>query len=273
MLLRFSKMHGLGNDFMVVDLVTQHFAFRPELVRQLSDRQFGIGFDQLLMVESAISREADFRYVVFNADGSEVNQCGNGARCFALYIQKKNLSYKNSLAVETNSGLLILDINSDNSVTVDMGTPNYEPSKIPLNFEKISSDYTIDELKFGSLSIGNPHAIVIQDEIKDIEKIALKIQSSNIFPEGVNVGFMQVLNREEVRLRVVERGVGETLACGSGACAAVIYGVRSGLLDSKVTVHLNGGDAVVDFDGDKVYLTGPGEFVYEGSVNLRSGSS
>ena len=154
-----------------------------------------------------------------------------------------------------------------------MGAPNFEPSKIPLNFEKESSEYLVEEYKVGSLSIGNPHAIVIQDEIKDIEQAASKIQSSDAFPEGVNVGFMQIINREEIKLRVIERGVGETLACGSGACAAVIYGARLGHLDSRVTVHLNGGDAVVDYDGNNVFLTGPGEFVYEGSVNLRSGSS
>ena len=272
-MINFTKMHGLGKDFVVMNNLDGDISLSTDEIRKLSDRRFGIGFDQLLMVESATSREADFRYVIFNADGSEVSQCGNGARCFALYIQKKNLSYKNTLTVETNAGLLILEINSDNSVTVDMGTPSYEPVKIPLNFEKISLNYIIDGLKFGSLSIGNPHAIIIQDEIKDIEQTIIKIQSSNLFPEGVNVGFMQILNRKEIRLRVVERGVGETLACGSGACAAVIYGVRSGLLDSNVTVHLNGGDALVEFDGDKVFLTGPGEFVYEGSVNLRSGSS
>jgi diaminopimelate epimerase len=154
-----------------------------------------------------------------------------------------------------------------------MGAPNFEPSKIPLNFEKESSEYLVEEHKVGSLSIGNPHAILIQDEIKDIKQIASKIQSSDVFPEGVNVSFMQIINRKEIKLRVIERGVGETLACGSGACAAVIYGIKSGHLDSKVTVHLNGGDAVVEFDEDRVFLTGPGEFVYEGSVNLRSGSS
>jgi len=226
-----------------------------------------------LMVESATSKEADFRYVIFNADGSEVSQCGNGARCIALYIQKKNLSYKATLTVETNAGVLILKINSDDSVTVDMGAPNFEPSKIPLNVEKESSEYLIDEYKVGSLSIGNPHAIIMQDEIKDIEQTASKIQSSDAFPEGVNVGFMRIINREEIKLRVIERGVGETLACGSGACAAVIYGIQRGHLDSKVTVHLNGGDAIVDYDGNSVFLTGPGEFVYDGSVNLRSGSS
>ena len=153
-----------------------------------------------------------------------------------------------------------------------MGMPNFEPSKIPLKFDKASSEYSVEGYEVGSLSIGNPHAILIQDEINDIEQIASKIQSSAVFPEGVNVGIMQVNNREEVKLRVVERGVGETLACGSGACAAVIYGVKSGILDSRVNVHLNGGDALVEFDGDRVFLSGPGKFVYEGTLNLRSSS-
>ena len=272
-MINFTKMHGLGNDFVVMNNIDGDISLSIDEIRKLSDRRFGIGFDQLLMVESATSKEADFRYVIFNADGSEVSQCGNGARCFALFIQKKNLSYKNSLTVETNAGVLILNINRNDSVTVDMGAPNFEPSKIPLNFEKELSEYLVEGHKVASLSIGNPHAILVQDEISDIEHIASEIQSSDLYPEGVNVGFMQVINREEIKLRVIERGVGETLACGSGACAAVIYGFRSGILDSKVIVHLNGGDAIVEFDGDNVFLTGPGEFVYEGSVNLRSGSS
>ena len=271
-MINFTKMHGLGNDFVVMNNIDGDISLSMDEISKLSDRRFGVGFDQLLMVESATSKKADFRYVIFNADGSEVSQCGNGARCFALYIQKKNLSYKNTLIVETNAGLLTLSINSDNSVTVDMGDANFEPSKIPLNFDKESLVYLVEGYEVGSLSIGNPHAILIQDEINDIEQIASKIQSSAVFPEGVNVGFMQVINREEVKLRVVERGVGETLACGSGACAAVIYGVKSGILDSRVNVHLNGGDALVEFDGDKVFLSGTGEFVYEGSLNLRSGS-
>ena len=266
-------MQGLGNDFVVMNNIDGDISLSTDEIRKLSNRRFGIGFDQLLMVESAISKEADFGYVIFNADGSEVGQCGNGARCFALYIQKKNLSYKSTLTVETNAGVLILNINSDGSVTVDMGAPNFEPSKIPLNFDNESSEYLVEECKVGSLSIGNPHAIIVQDEIKDIEHTATKIQSSDAFPEGVNVGFMKIINRKEIKLRVIERGVGETLACGSGACAAVIYGIKSGHLDSKVSVHLNGGDAVVEFDGNRVFLTGPGEFVYEGSINLRSGSS
>ncbi len=272
-MINFTKMHGLGNDFVVMNNIDGDISLSTEEIRKLADRRFGIGFDQLLMVESATSKEANFRYVIFNADGSEVSQCGNGARCFALYLQKKNLTYKNTLTVETNTGLLTLNINSDESVEVDMGTPNFKPSKIPLKFDQISSEYMVEGHEVGSLSIGNPHAVLIQDEINNVEEISMKIQSSNLFPEGVNIGFMKVLNNKEIQLRVVERGVGETLACGSGACAAVIYGVRKGILDSKVTVHLNGGDATVEFDGERVFLTGPGEFVYEGSVNLRSGDS
>ena len=225
------------------------------------------------MVESASSKNADFRYVIYNADGSEANQCGNGARCFALYIQKKNLSYKNPLSVETNSGVLVLTINSDNSVQVEMGEPNFIPSIIPLNVNEESSEYVVEGFTVGSLSIGNPHAILVLDDISEIHSTALKIQSSNYFPEGVNVGFMKVLSKDEVQLRVVERGSGETLACGSGACAAVIHGIRLGLLDAKVKVRLNGGNAMVEYDGQKVYLSGPGDFVYEGSVNLRSAPS
>ena len=272
-MINFTKMHGLGNDFVVINNLDGDVCLSVEEIRQLADRRFGVGFDQLLMIESAASKGADFRYVIFNADGSEVSQCGNGARCFALYIQKKNLSYKNPLTVETNAGLLVLNINSDDTVKVDMGAPSFEPSKIPLNLNQVLPEYNVEGYMIGSLAIGNPHAILIQDEINDMDIIASKLQSSELFPEGVNVGFMKVLNKNEIQLRVEERGVGETLACGSGACAAVIHGVRQGLLDSKVIVHLNGGDVTVEFEGEKVYLTGPGKFVYEGSVNLRSGSS
>jgi len=266
-------MHGLGNDFVVIDNIDGDVSLSTDEIRKLSDRRLGIGFDQLLMVEGSSSKDADFRYVIFNADGTEVNQCGNGARCFALYIQKKNLSYKNPIFVETNAGIMVLTVNSDDSVVVEMGEPNFLPSKIPLNFNEELSEYIIEGFKVGSLSIGNPHAILILDDISDIDTTALKIQSSSYFPEGVNVGFMKVLSKNEVQLRVVERGAGETLACGSGACAAVIHGVRLGILNSKVKVHLNGGDAMVEYDGEKVYLSGPGEFVYDGSINLRSAPS
>jgi len=269
----FTKMHGLGNDFAIIDNIDGDISLSTDEIRKLSDRHFGIGFDQLLMVESSSSNNTDFRYVIFNADGSEVSQCGNGARCFALYIQKKNLSYKNPLSVETNEGIIILTINDDDSVRVEMGEPNFLPSNIPLNVSEESLEYMIEGLKVGSLSIGNPHAILILDDISDIDSTALKIQSTSYFPEGVNVGFMKVLSKDEIQLRVVERGVGETLACGSGACAAVIHGNRLGLLNSKVKVRLNGGIAMIEYDGKKVYLSGPGEFVYEGSINLRSAPS
>jgi diaminopimelate epimerase len=269
----FTKMHGLGNDFVIIDNIDGDVSLSTEEIRKLSDRRFGIGFDQLLMVESSSSKDVDFRYVIFNADGSEVNQCGNGARCFALYIQKKNLSYKNPLSVETNTGIMVLRVNSDESVRVEMGEPNFLPSIIPLNAIEESFEYFVEGFKVGSLSIGNPHAILILDDISDINSTALKIQSSDDFPEGVNVGFMKVLSKDKVQLRVFERGVGETLACGSGACAAVIHGIRLGMLNSKVKVRLNGGNAMVEYDGKKVYLTGPGEFVYEGSINLRSAPS
>jgi len=269
----FTKMHGLGNDFAVINNIDGDISLSTDEIRKLSNRRLGIGFDQLLMIESASSKNADFRYIIFNADGSEVNQCGNGARCFALYIQKKNLSYKNPLEVETNAGIMVLTVNSDDSVRVEMGKPNFLPSKIPLNINEESLEYMIEGFKVGSLSIGNPHAILVLDDITDIESTALTIQSSSYFPEGVNVGFMRVLNKDEIELRVVERGAGETLACGSGACAAVIYGARLGLLNSKVNVRLNGGNAIVEYDGETVYLSGPGEFVYEGSINLRSAPS
>ena len=274
-MINFTKMQGLGNDFIVIDNIDGDVSLSVEEIRKLSDRRFGIGFDQLLMVENPINKEADFRYVIFNADGSEVSQCGNGARCFALYIRKNNLTNKNPISVETSAGIMILKINRDNSVRVEMGEPKFNSFDIPLDINKLSTEYSLEEFRLGALSIGNPHAVLVVDDLdsSNIETIGSKLQNSDYFPEGVNVGFMQILNRCEIRLRVIERGAGETLACGSGACAAVIHGVMLGLLDSKVDVHLKGGDAIVEYDGKNVYLSGPGEFVYEGSVNLRSGAS
>jgi diaminopimelate epimerase len=271
----FTKMQGLGNDFIVIDNIEGNICLSIEEIRQLSDRHFGIGFDQLLMVESATTKGVDFRYVIFNADGSEVSQCGNGARCFALYLQKKDLTKKNTITVETKSGKLVLTINQDNSVRVEMGEPNFVPSEIPFITQSQAIEYSLEGQKVGVLSIENPHAVIILKDIdtEDIKAIATRLQNSDYFPEGVNVGFMQILDRNEINLRVIERGVGETLACGSGACAAVIHGIRLGLLEDKVKAHLKGGDAFVEYNGDTVYLSGPGEFVYEGAVNLRSGAS
>jgi len=271
----FTKMQGLGNDFIIIDNIEGDVSLSIEEIRQLSDRHFGIGFDQLLMVESSSTKGVDFRYVIFNADGSEVSQCGNGARCFALYLQKKDLTNKNTITVETNSGNLVLTVNQDNSVRVEMGEPNFVPSEIPFITQSQAIEYSLEGQKVGVLSIANPHAVIILKDIdtEDINAIATRLQNSDYFPEGVNVGFMQILDRNEINLRVIERGVGETLACGSGACAAVIHGIRLGLLEDKVKAHLKGGDAFVEFYGDMVYLSGPGEFVYEGAVNLRSGAS
>jgi len=274
-MINFTKMQGLGNDFIVIDNIEGNVCLSTEEIRQLSDRRFGIGFDQLLIVESSNTKGVDFRYVIFNADGSEVNQCGNGARCFALYLQKKGLTNKNSITVETNSGNLVLTINQDKSVRVEMGKPNFVPSEIPFIIKSQAIEYSLEGQKMGVLSIRNPHAVLILEAIndKDIEAIATNLQNSNYFPESVNVGFMQILSNNEINLRVIERGVGETLACGSGACAAVIHGIQLGLLEDKVEVHLKGGNAFVEYNGDTVYLSGPGEFVYEGAVNLRIGTS
>ena len=268
-------MQGLGNDFIVIDNIEGNVSLSTEEICQLSDRRFGIGFDQLLMVESASTRGVDFRYVIFNADGSEVSQCGNGARCFALYLQKKELTNKNTITVETNSGNMLLTINRDKSVRVEMGKPNFIPSEIPFITQTQAIEYSLKDQKMGILSIRNPHAVIILEDIdgEEIKAIATNLQNSNYFPESVNVGFMQILSNNEINLRVIERGVGETLACGSGACTAVIHGIQLGLLEDKVEVHLKGGNAFVEYNGDTVYLSGPGEFVYEGVLNFRSGAS
>ena len=274
-MIHFTKMQGLGNDFIVINNIEGDVSLSTEEICQLSDRRFGIGFDQLLMIETASTKGVDFRYVIFNADGTEANQCGNGARCLALYLQKKNLTKKNTITVETNSGSLVMTINQDNSVRVEMGEPNFIPNKIPFIAKSQVLEYSLEGQKVGVLSIGNPHAVIILKDIdkEDVEIIATKLQNSDYFPESVNVSFMQILDKNEINLRVVERGVGETLACGSGACAAVIHGIQIGFLENKVKVQLKGGDALVEFYRDVVYLSGPGEFVYEGAVNLRSGAS
>jgi diaminopimelate epimerase len=272
-MLYFTKMQGLGNDFIVINNIDGDVSLSTEEIRQLADRRLGIGFDQLLMVENSSLEGVDFRYVIFNADGSEVGQCGNGARCFARFVEKNNLTKKSVIRVETISGKLELTINQDNTVRVNMGSPVFEPKNIPYISQMTAIEYLVEGHKMGVLSIGNPHAVIHIEDIhsNDIYSIGTKLQGSILFPDGVNVGFMQIVNSSEIYLRVIERGAGETLACGSGACAAVVHGVRLGLLDEKVKVHLSGGDALVEFDGNNTYLSGPAEFVYEGAVNLRTG--
>ena len=269
----FTKMQGLGNDFIVIDNTQGNVCLSCEEIRDLADRHFGIGFDQLLMVEPAISSGVDFQYTIFNSDGSEVSQCGNGARCFARYVVEKDLINSRKITVETRAGIMTLEVNRDNTVKVNMGAPIFDPVAVPISAQKLAKEYRVEGLSMGALSMANPHAVIISDSFNDsdIKAIGTKIQNTDFFPESANVGFMSIVNRTEINLRVYERGVGETLACGSGAAAAVVHGQQMGLLDETVTVHLTGGDALIEHQaGGDVYLSGPAEFVFEGAIKLRS---
>ena len=247
MKLFFSKMHGLGNDFMVVDGVTQKVYFTTETIRRLADRHFGIGFDQLLLVEPPYDPEQDFHYRIYNADGSEVQQCGNGARCFARFVRLKGLTNKDRIAVSTMSGRIVLQLEQDNQVTVNMGIPEFEPAKVPFRAQKAEKTYLlrVDEqtVMCGVVSMGNPHCVLEVESVKSapVESLGPLLESFDRFPERVNVGFMEVVSASEIRLRVYERGTGETLACGTGACAAAVIGMSQGKLSERVKVHLPGG--------------------------------
>ena len=271
MRLNFTKMHGLGNDFIVIDNLDDSFNEKLINFSQLSNRHIGIGFDQLLIVESSEREDIDFKYRIFNADGQEVQQCGNGARCFALYVFEKKLTSKRKLNIETLNGDIELVINDASSVTVNMGEPEFMPSKIPANLNNQNKRYSINNTEMGVLSMGNPHAVILANDIANLEigKTAEDIQNSGYFPEGVNVGFMQINSHSSISLRVIERGVGETQACGTGACAAVVFGVENDLLDNKVRVSLPGGDLDINYKkGSEVFMTGPAEFVFEGSIEI-----
>jgi diaminopimelate epimerase len=274
MAINFTKMHGLGNDFVVIDAINQSIDLTPVQIRQLADRHFGIGFDQLLLVEPATGGQADFRYRIFNADGGEVGQCGNGARCFMQYVREQGLSDKTRVQVETASGPLQLILQPDGQITVDMGVPRLEPDEIPFLAEQRASRYALEvldqQLEIAALSMGNPHAILRVDDIDSAAVLTLgpAIEQHPRFPERVNVGFMQVLAKDTIRLRVYERGAGETLACGSGACAAMVAGHLQGLLAKRVKVVLNGGELVVSWAGigQPVLMTGPATTVYQGRI-------
>jgi len=271
MTFNFTKMHGLGNDFIIIDNLDNSFSEKLINISQLADRHTGIGFDQLLIVESSEREGIDFKYRIFNADGQEVQQCGNGARCFALYVFEKGLTTKRKLNVETLNGIIGLIIDDSSSITVNMGGPELTPTKIPANFDSQEKYYKVNEFRIGALSIGNPHAVIISDNIANlqIEEIAKDIQNSGYFPEGVNVGFMQINSDSNISLRIFERGVGETQACGTGACAAVVFGVENNLLKNRVCVSLTGGDLVINYEkGSDVFMTGPAEFVFEGSIEV-----
>jgi len=271
MRLNFTKMHGLGNDFIVINNLNDVFNENSINIPKLANRHTGIGFDQLLIVESSERANIDFKYRIFNADGQEVQQCGNGARCFALYVFEKKLTSKSKLIVETLNGDIELIITNCSSVTVNMGKPELIPSKIPANFESQHKKYTIHGMEIGVLSMGNPHAVIRANKIENLEidKTAKDILNSGYFPEGVNVGFMQINSLNSISLRVYERGVGETQACGTGACAAVVFGVENDLLDNKVSVTLPGGDLDINYEkGSDVFMKGPAEFVFEGSIEV-----
>jgi diaminopimelate epimerase len=276
MLLKFTKMHGTGNDFVVIDLISQHFKIRPRDVRKLADRHFGVGCDQVLVVEPPQSPDVDFRYRIFNADGGEVEQCGNGARCFARFVREKKLTTKKIISVETCSGVIELRVRPNHDVEVNMGAPHFEPAEIPLRAAARAPCYTLQvdgqALEIGALSMGNPHAILRVDstEQADVERLGPLIESHPDFPKKVNAGFMQVVSERELRLRVYERGAGETLACGTGACAAVVYGITRGWLRESVTVGLPGGKLSVSWagEGHPVMMTGPTAIVFEGAIKI-----
>jgi len=276
MTLKFTKMHGLGNDFMVIDAINQQFSLSSEQVTQWADRHFGIGFDQLLLVEKAQSPEALFKYRIFNSDGGEVAQCGNGARCFARFVTEKGLTDKTIITVETNTGLLQLKMIDGQNVEVNMGIPDFEPTQIPLDTEYRSETYQLEVLgqniTFSALSIGNPHAVIMVEDVTtaDVESIGPALESHPFFPQRVNVGFIQIINRNEFKLRVFERGVGETQACGSGACAAMAAACQLNLVESNATAHLTGGQLQLSWqgEGNPVMMTGSTAQVYEGEIKL-----
>ena len=277
MKLPFTKMHGLGNDFVVLDLIRNPVTLSPDQVRLIADRNFGVGCDQILLVEQSQRPDIDFKYRILNADGGEVEQCGNGARCFATFVRDSGLSSKPVVSVETLGGVLQLEINDDDGlVTVDMGVPNFEPEFIPLLADHKANSYTLniddEEIQFAALSIGNPHAIVEVSDVDNgqVEKLGARMESNPIFPKRANIGFMQVVSSEHIRLRVFERGVGETIACGSGACAAVVSGIHAGKLSNCVRATLRGGDLSISWHGEgkSVMMTGPSKTVFKGELEL-----
>lgn len=285
MSIAFTKMHGLGNDFVVIDAIRQNISLTPEQVKLLADRHFGIGCDQLLLVEPPLTDGVDFYYRIYNADGSEVGQCGNGARCLAQFVREKGLlpvdSDNNQITVETQSGILQLVYEPDGQITVDMGVPELNPSEIPFlsdqeNIQqaarytlKLSNQKTVE---IGAVSMGNPHVVIQVDDIDtaSVEELGSEIERHTQFPDRVNVGFMQIVDPTHIRLRVYERGTGETLACGSGACAAVVIGNVQHVLDHNVKVTLPGGRLVVSWRGNNehVLMTGPATTVFEGTIEL-----
>jgi diaminopimelate epimerase len=276
MRLRFSKMHGLGNDFVVIDGVSQKVRLTTEKIRQLSDRHFGIGCDQILLVEAPENPDVDFRYRIFNCDGSEVENCGNGARCFAVFVRDRKLTGKKTIRVETAGGLITLKVTDNEEVMVDMGVPRLLPEQIPFVADAQAAEYSLQvndqELQISAVSMGNPHAVTIVDNTTTaaVETLGPLIEAHPRFPRKVNAGFMQIVSQAEINLRVFERGAGETLACGTGACAAVVSGRLRGKLCDDVKVNLPGGSLRIQWQGEghPVIMTGPATTVFHGQVKI-----
>ncbi len=276
MRIKFTKMHGLGNDFVVLDAVSQALSLTPEQARFLADRHFGVGCDQVLVVEKPSRTDADFRYRIFNADGGEVEQCGNGARCFVRFVHEKGLTAKRAIRVETRGGLIEPRLEDDGLVTVDMGVPRFEPSHVPFvtDSDALVQPLHVDgtAVDITAVSMGNPHAVQVVDDVRlaPVAEQGPRMENHPRFPQRVNAGFMQVVDRHAIRLRVYERGAGETLACGSGACAAVAAGIARGLLDSPVRVSTRGGELTIAWGGPgrPVLMTGPAVTVFDSEIEI-----
>lgn len=276
MKLRFTKMHGLGNDFVVFDAIGQTVNLSVTQLRHIADRHFGIGCDQILLVEKASRPDVDFRYRIFNADGGEISQCGNGARCFVRFVHDHGLSSKTTLRVETLSGIIEPSLLDNGQVNVNMGTPHFAPADVPFTADAIALLYPLQVgehlIHITALSMGNPHAVM---RVNDLDAAPIGILGAAIavhtrFPQGVNAGFMQIVNPHDIQLRVYERGAGETLSCGTGACAAAVAGISNGWLESPVTVHTRGGDLTIEWAGENqaVMMRGPATTVFEGELEL-----
>ena len=274
--LSFTKMHGLGNDFMVVDAISQPFRLRPEMIRKLADRHFGVGFDQLLVVEPPGLPDVDFRYRIFNSDGSEVEQCGNGARCFARFVRDQRLTNRRVIRVQTAAGVIELRVGRDGWVSVNMGVPELNPAAIPFAAESRQMVYPVEvngqTLELSAVSMGNPHGVLLVDDVDTapVETQGPALERHPRFPSRANISFLQVIDRGRARLRVFERGAGETLACGTGACAAVVVGQLRGLLDNRVRITVPGGDLVIEWQGEgaAVMMDGPTARVFDGQIRL-----
>lgn len=282
MLLRFTKMHGLGNDFVLLDLISQNVTIREDQIKALADRRLGVGFDQLLIAEPPDDPDTDFKYRIFNADGTEVEQCGNGARCFLRFVRDRGLTTKTQLRIGTNTGVIEAKLEEDGNITINMGAPILEPAKIPFVATAPKIVYPLEVelpvcgskkvLDITAVSMGNPHGVLIVDDVDaaPVTQLGSTLEYHDRFPNRANIGFLQVVSRTEGRLRVFERGVGETKACGTGACAAMVAGRLRGLFDAEVAIHLTGGTLNIAWEGDgkPVMMNGPACRVYEGRLHI-----